>query len=314
MAAFTFCLVTAASQMFDRLIWKNDVRAMFVTGERTCWRAWITFTRNASTAFRPISSLDRSKTRNHSPISSDESPVDFSSSLLPPNHIEKVIHVPTRKVGYLIGYQGRTILGFERDTGAKINILAPNSRDSETPVSLTGPADSVRHITFHQDQEDGSGAPINVTGSLRSNIHALDLLRTKISEFETLLQSGAIDLKSVHVHLLQKRKRSEWIRLQNRKCHVGWIVTGSVGGGSILGGWFCVDHFQSSIELVHQEALPLIFVFLCHIIALLFLIDNSISNDLGGRYSRSWRYGVAAFRQMKVAVRGWQKGRVCDKL
>lgn len=61
-------------------------------------------------------------------------------------------------------------------------------------------------ITFHQDQEDGSGAPINVTGSLRSNIHALDLLRTKISEFETLLESGAIDLKSVHVHLLQKRK------------------------------------------------------------------------------------------------------------
>lgn len=210
---------------------------------------------------------------SNSPISSDESPVGCSPILMQPNHVEKIIHVPTRKVGYLIGYQGRTILGFERDTGAKINILAPNSRDSETPVSLTGPTDSVRHvirmitdlygcnnyssqlwaprltsngckwnetiateeirveaiiaglligargdlianielktgakITFHQDQEDGSGAPINVTGSLRSNIHALDLLRTKISEFETLLESGAIDLKSVHVHLLQKRK------------------------------------------------------------------------------------------------------------
>lgn len=29
---------------------------MFVTGDRTCWRACITFTRNASTALRPISS------------------------------------------------------------------------------------------------------------------------------------------------------------------------------------------------------------------------------------------------------------------
>lgn len=34
---------------------------MFVTGERTCWRAWITFTRKASTAFRPMSSLPEVK-------------------------------------------------------------------------------------------------------------------------------------------------------------------------------------------------------------------------------------------------------------
>lgn len=52
MAALTFCLVTAATQMFDRFIWKKLVRAMLVTGERTCWRACITLTRNASTALR----------------------------------------------------------------------------------------------------------------------------------------------------------------------------------------------------------------------------------------------------------------------
>lgn len=51
MAALTFCLVTAASQMLERLMWKKLVRAMLVTGERTCWRAWMTLTRNASTAF-----------------------------------------------------------------------------------------------------------------------------------------------------------------------------------------------------------------------------------------------------------------------
>lgn len=38
------------------LIWKNDVLAILVTGDRTCCLAWITFTRNASTAFRPMSS------------------------------------------------------------------------------------------------------------------------------------------------------------------------------------------------------------------------------------------------------------------
>lgn len=38
------------------LIWKKLVRAIFVTGDRTCCRAWITLTRNASTAFRPMSS------------------------------------------------------------------------------------------------------------------------------------------------------------------------------------------------------------------------------------------------------------------
>lgn len=91
MAALTFCLVTAAIQILARckrkmsgyqeedwvkkgavhlgsdiadqwfqsfctFMWKNEVRAMLVTGERTCCLAWITLTRNASTALRPISS------------------------------------------------------------------------------------------------------------------------------------------------------------------------------------------------------------------------------------------------------------------
>ena len=54
----------SAHQMFDLLMWKNEVLAMLVTGERTCWRAWITFTRKASTAFRPMSSLRRKCWKN----------------------------------------------------------------------------------------------------------------------------------------------------------------------------------------------------------------------------------------------------------
>jgi len=38
--------------MFPLLVWKKLVLAMLVTGERTFCRAWITFTRNASQAFR----------------------------------------------------------------------------------------------------------------------------------------------------------------------------------------------------------------------------------------------------------------------
>lgn len=52
MAALTFCRVTAQIHTLPRLTWKNEVRAMLVTGERTCWRAWMTLTLKASTAFR----------------------------------------------------------------------------------------------------------------------------------------------------------------------------------------------------------------------------------------------------------------------
>jgi len=40
----------------NTLTWKNEVLAMFVTGDLTCCLAWITFTRKASTAFLPMSS------------------------------------------------------------------------------------------------------------------------------------------------------------------------------------------------------------------------------------------------------------------
>ena len=50
------------------------------------------------------------------------------------------------KVGYLIGHYGRTIWGFERTTGAKIDILRPNSHDYETPVAISGSAEGVRHV------------------------------------------------------------------------------------------------------------------------------------------------------------------------
>ena len=51
---------------------------------------------------------------------------------------ERILFVPTRKVGYLVGYQGRTIRTFEEATGTKIDILKPRSAEEETPVSLVG--------------------------------------------------------------------------------------------------------------------------------------------------------------------------------
>jgi hypothetical protein len=52
-----------------------------------------------------------------------------------------VIHVPTFKVGYLIGHCGRTIWGFEKTTGAKIDILKPNS--SEQVLFITSVAECI---------------------------------------------------------------------------------------------------------------------------------------------------------------------------
>ena len=44
------------------------------------------------------------------------------------DYVEKVVYVKTKKVGYLIGTNGRTIWGFENNSGAKIDIMKPNSR------------------------------------------------------------------------------------------------------------------------------------------------------------------------------------------
>ena len=54
------------------------------------------------------------------------------------DYVEKVVFVRTKKVGYLIGTAGRTIRGFENNSGAKIDIMTPNSRNQETPVLLSG--------------------------------------------------------------------------------------------------------------------------------------------------------------------------------
>ena len=62
------------------------------------------------------------------------------------DYIEKVIHIRTKKVGYLIGTAGRTIRGFENNSGAKIDIMSPNSTDQETPILLSGTAESVRNV------------------------------------------------------------------------------------------------------------------------------------------------------------------------
>jgi len=59
---------------------------------------------------------------------------------------EKTIYVRTKKVGYLIGTSGRTIRGFETNSGAKIDILKPNSCADETPILLSGTSESVRNV------------------------------------------------------------------------------------------------------------------------------------------------------------------------
>ena len=46
----------------------------------------------------------------------------------------RVLHVKTKKVGYLVGHHGRTIKGFEASSGTKIDILVANSISQETPV------------------------------------------------------------------------------------------------------------------------------------------------------------------------------------
>ena len=49
-------------------------------------------------------------------------------------HEVRVLHVKTKKVGYLVGHHGRTIKGFEASSGTKIDILVANSISQETPV------------------------------------------------------------------------------------------------------------------------------------------------------------------------------------
>ena len=46
----------------------------------------------------------------------------------------------------MIGTSGRTIRGFESNSGAKIDILKPNSHADETPILLSGTSESVRNV------------------------------------------------------------------------------------------------------------------------------------------------------------------------
>jgi len=61
-------------------------------------------------------------------------------------YVERIIYIRTKRVGYLIGTAGRTIRGFENNSGAKIDILTPNSCNNETPVMLSGSFESVRNV------------------------------------------------------------------------------------------------------------------------------------------------------------------------
>ena len=58
---------------------------------------------------------------------------------------EKVIYVRTKKVGYLIGTSGRTIRGFETNSGAKIDILKPNSQYVEQDLYKKGKVQTKGH-------------------------------------------------------------------------------------------------------------------------------------------------------------------------
>lgn len=58
--ALTFCLVTAASHRFDLLMWKKEVRAMLVTGERT-WRNGSSKSRRRTTSMSNRSNRSKSK-------------------------------------------------------------------------------------------------------------------------------------------------------------------------------------------------------------------------------------------------------------
>lgn len=52
---------------------------------------------------------------------------------------------------------------------------------------------------IHQDLEDGSGAPITVTGTATQNAVAINLLKEKVAEFESLLTNIAAQANSVGV-------------------------------------------------------------------------------------------------------------------
>ena len=122
--------------------------------------------------------------------------------------IERVVFIPTAKIGYLIGYAGRTIQSFERVTGAKIDILTPKSRCTETSVLLSGPPPTVSRVMRMIDDlygsynfssqlwEDNRRDP--ETGIRRDGPGlATEEIKVKAELVELLIENGAPDLRTI---------------------------------------------------------------------------------------------------------------------
>lgn len=109
------------------------------------------------------------------------------------DYVEKIIYVRTRKVGYLIGTAGRTIQGFETNSGAKIDILKPNSCADETPILLSGPSECVRNVLgmiidlYHLNNMSSS-----LWQHLRRNHHSNDGGHTLFAHEEFIVQSAFV--------------------------------------------------------------------------------------------------------------------------
>ena len=133
---------------------------------------------------------------------------------------EKIIFVRTRKVGYLIGTSGRTIRGFESNSGAKIDILKPNSDADETPILLSGTSESVRNVLrmiidlYHLNNLSSSmwqhlrnkGSYENEEG--KEQIHGHEEIRVE-SAFVTQIQKSLVDIESETGAHVEVGKESE---------------------------------------------------------------------------------------------------------
>ena len=83
---------------------------------------------------------------------------------------EKVIYVRTKKVGYLIGTSGRTIRGFETNSGAKIDILKPNSQYVEQYL--------YKRVKFRQKDTHSVKGPYHGK-AVPTGLSRLDLISTE---------------------------------------------------------------------------------------------------------------------------------------
>lgn len=146
------------------------------------------------------------------------------------DYVEKIIHVRTRKVGYLIGTAGRTIQGFETNSGAKIDILKPNSCADETPILLSGPSECVRNVLrmiidlYHLNNLSSS-----LWQHLRRNHHSKDGGHQLFAHEEKLVQSEFIpSLQKCHSEL--EAETGAHIEIgKEREDNPGFIPIGVIG-------------------------------------------------------------------------------------